>query len=134
MKPHRMLAALALAAGLAGLSIPTMAATKPAPAQQNSCFFSRDWHGSKAVDEHTLYIRTGVNQVYRVDFERGCRDMNSPWAKFLQINRGSTMICSPLDLDLYVSTTPGVKTACIATGLRRLSPAEAKALPKNAQP
>jgi hypothetical protein len=134
-----MLAAFALAAGFAGgMSVPASLAATQAEAskQQNACFFSRNWQGSKAVDEHTLYLRTGPgnNSIYRVDFERGCHDMNSPFAKFIQITRGSGAICTPLDLDLYVSTTPGVKTACLATGLRKLSPAEAAALPKNARP
>lgn len=105
--------------------------TKPAP----QCFFSTDWNGWKATkDSKAIYIRVGVNQIYRLDLSTECPELQMPDAHLITHIRGSSSICSPLDLDLKVSDMHGFATPCIVSKITPLSPAEAAALPRDVRP
>ncbi len=125
--------ALALSLALAALApIAASAQTSSAPARQ--CFFSRDWRGWKAVDDKSMYIRIGLHDLYRVEFKNGCPGLTSPNAHLITQSRTGDNVCSALDLDIKVSDLQGFSTPCIATGLTKLSAAEAQAVPKRLQP
>ncbi len=131
-----MTACMALAAAL-GAAAPVLHA-QPAPhpnAQQ--CFLSRDWSSWKASpDSRTIFLRTGVRDVFRLDLAGACTNLQSPEARLITKIRGSDWICSPLDLDLSVSdgVAPGFSESCIVKGLSKLTPDQAAALPKNLRP
>ena len=135
MKPVVIAAAFALMAA-AALGVapvqPAAAAVEGAPSAP--CFMSRNWTGTKALDEHKMLIGVGLSSVYEVEFAQGCSKMDEPWAKFISTTHGTGAICSPIDINLRVSTIPGFSTSCIATGLRKLSAEEVAALPRNQRP
>jgi hypothetical protein len=127
-----MTRALILAVAAAALLPGAVAPARAASADQ--CFLTRDWQGWRAADEKTLYARVGVSQVYRIEFRNGCSGLRSPGAH-LVTSSVNGRVCSPIDLDVKVSTSPNIgATACIVTGVTRLSPDEVKALPKNLTP
>jgi hypothetical protein len=126
MKTLLAFAALALFA-----AAPAQAATPKTP---QSCFYSSQWTNWRAADRHTIYLRVRQRDIYEVKFRSACPEVTAPGAKLITVFRTGGLICKPIDLDIKVSTTPGFKSTCIASSLRKLSPAEAKALPKKFQP
>jgi hypothetical protein len=48
--------------------------------------------------------------------------------------RGSSWICSPIDLDLTLSDHNGFKEPIFVKGLRKLTPAEVAAIPAKEKP
>jgi hypothetical protein len=128
------LMAVALAAGLGATAL-AATETQPAAASERACFSARDWKGWKARDETTMYLKVGLHDVYEVGFKSGCRRMQDISAQLITVFRGSTTICGPLDLDIKVTDSAGTPAvACIASSVRKLSDAEAKAIPKQFQP
>ena len=88
-------AALALLAGGA-------AQAQPKPAVQ--CFFSNQWNGWRATpDSKAIYIRVGVNTIYRLDLVDACPELQDGDAHLITHIHGSDSICSALDFDLKVS-------------------------------
>lgn len=133
MRSRFLVSALAgLAASTLGLA--AVAADLAAPAAQQ-CFRSSDWRGWKATPDSTsIYIRVGVRQLFRLDLSGACPALQAPGAHLVTKLRGSSMICSALDLDLSVSDDHGFATPCIVRNITPLSDSEAAALPKNLQP
>lgn len=131
---------LRLALILFGLGVATAIAThaqdtRAVKSSKPDCFLSHDWSGWKATpDSKAMYIRVGGNRLYRLDMAQACPSLNGIGMYLVTRTRGSSWICHPLDLDLKVSDGHGFKTACIVSGITRLSPEAAKALPRNQQP
>jgi hypothetical protein len=124
------------AAAMFGLSADAQSPQKP-PSQKPApqCFFSIDWQGWKATpDSKAIYIRVGVNKIYRLDLSSACPELQMPDAHLITHIRGSDLICSPLDIDLRVSDMHGFATPCIVTAITPLSDAEAAALPSKLKP
>jgi Family of unknown function (DUF6491) len=113
---------------------PARAQTAAHPTPQ--CFLSRNWSGWKASpDSKSIYIRVGVNQVYRLDLSTSCPALQAPFAHLVTRQRGgSGWICRPLDLDLKVSDGRGFATPCLVSRITPLSAAEASSLPKKLKP
>ena len=124
-------ASLLLAFGSAGAAVHA----QPKPASNSQCFLSRDWQGWKpSADSKSLYIRVGVSQVFRLDLSSACETLQRPNARLITKIRGGSWICSPLDLDLKVSDSPGIAIPCIVKGITRLTPDEVAALPRGMRP
>jgi hypothetical protein len=118
---------------LAAVAIIPAAATAQPAKPVNQCFFDHDWRGWKAIDDKAMYIRTGMHQIYRVDFSAGCPGLTSPNAHLItESHTGS--ICNAIDLDVKVSDLQGFSTPCIASGLTRLTEADMAAIPKKLVP
>lgn len=124
---------LGLAAGLVCAAAgPAMAKDPPKP---NQCFFSRDYQGFRAIDQHAMYIRVNVSDIYRIEFEGTCPEILEPDARLITVVRGSDQICGPLDWDLRVGQSPpSIATPCIVKSQTRLTPAEAAAIPRKQKP
>jgi hypothetical protein len=121
---------LALLAAVAIL--PVAASAQPAK-PVNQCFFDRDWRGWKAIDNKSMYIRTGLHSIYRVDFSSGCPGLTSANAHLItESHTGS--VCNAIDLDIKVSDLQGFSTPCIASGLTKLTEADMAAIPKKLVP
>ena len=129
---------LVLGAAAAGLAV---LAAWPAAAEQMggssaaaSCFFVTQWQGWRAASPDVIYIRVGVNDIYRLE-------LSTPSASVLQANmhlvnevRGSNSICSPVDFDLQISDQHGFREPLIVKSMTKLSPQEAAALPAKFKP
>lgn len=134
MRKNRLIGATL--AGLAAMSAATVAlADPPGQSRSNQCFYSQDWDGWKATpDSKAIYIRVGVNKIWRLDLSSACPALQSPNPHLINTLRGGSTVCSALDLDLKVADDSGFATPCIVSSISRLSDAEASALPKNLRP
>jgi hypothetical protein len=135
MRKHLLAATLA---GLTALSVLGLAIADAQPASSKppqQCFYSNDWDGWKATpDSKAIYIRVGINKIWRLDLASACPTLQSPNPHLITKLHGSSSICSALDLDLRVSDDSGFAVPCIVSELTPLSAAEAAALPKNLRP
>lgn len=128
--------ALALSALAVSACAPTatpgeLAATASAP-QARECFFTRSVNGFSAPDDETLYVRVGVRDVYQLQMFAPCPDMD--WAQRLAIvsNSGSS-VCRGTDATI-ISPGPLGEQRCMVRAVRKLTPAEAEALPRGSRP
>jgi len=134
MTRHALLAALTIAA----LSAAGAAAAAPAPgaAAGQACFTSRDWEGWSAPgDGDVLLLRVRSHDIYRVELTPGSHVRKEVDNFLVNRVRGSSWICSPLDLDLTLNDrTIGARQGLIARSLRKLTPQEIAAIPKKDLP
>lgn len=132
-----------IAAATLGLSSAALAGSEPktpsdpsdakaAASVQKSCFFRRDVHGFAAPDDKTLYLRVRAKDVYKLDMKGRCPELD--WEHRIAIDsRGSSAICSAIDITILVKNPIGVSRCSVAT-LTRLTPEEVAALPKKSRP
>ena len=110
-----------------------LAAALPASAQpksENSCFWTRDLRNHTVGGEHILYFDVGGRSVYRVDTSDSCLAAATSSDPIVLVDRaGNGQVCNKLDLDISVRGAH-----CIVSGLTKLTPAEAAALPKKMKP
>jgi hypothetical protein len=127
---------LAAAASLT-LSAAAHAQDKPAdkPASKNQCFWSRNVTSFASPDDHTVYIRVNVRDVYRLDLMISCPDVDWNQRVALVSNRGAGgSICSPLDAEIVSHATGIGRQRCPVKAITKLTPEEVAALPKRAKP
>jgi len=100
------------------------------------CFYANQWEGWKAPNDHVMYVRVNMHDIYRVDFASSCHELTWPDAHLITTFRGSDSVCTPLDLDIKVSDggPGGIPEPCIASGISQLTPEEAAAIPKQFRP
>jgi len=125
---------LILAAAAAALVLGAGAANA-APTDHQNCFLGRDWESWTAPgDGDAILIRVGIRDIYRVELTRGSHVRKDPDRFLINKQRGSSWICSPLDLDLEVADHVGFRQPVIAKSLRKLTPQEVAAIPKKDLP
>lgn len=126
---------LALAASAAALLALTATAANAAdkPASKNECFWARNVTSFAAPDDKTLYVRVGVNQVFRFEMFGSCPEID--WNQRLAlVSRGGDNICSGMDAEV-VTHSPGIgRQRCAVRSMRKLTPEEVAALPPKAKP
>ncbi|HEX3364021.1 DUF6491 family protein [Phenylobacterium sp.] len=129
--------ALAAAASLTLSAIAANAQDKPTnkPASKNECFWSRNVTSFAAPDDHTVYIKVNLRDVYRLDLMVSCPDVDWNQRVALVSSRGAGgSICGPLDAEI-VSHAQGLgRQRCPVKAMRKLTPEEIAALPKRAKP
>ena len=125
MRTVLVLAALVLAA--AALATPAAAA--------DACFRTRDMNGHRKVDNHTIYVRVMIKDIYRITSSAACfaGSTNSD-ALIVKTVGSSGLVCTPIDLDLAVKTGPVGTSHCIVDSITKLTPQEAAAIPKKLRP
>ena len=129
---RRLILSASLVLALASTGATVQAQPKPNASQ---CFLSRDWGNWRpSADSKSIYLRVGVREVFRLDLSSACETLQRPNAHLITKLRGSSWICSPMDLDLQVSDSPGFAVPCIVRGLTRLTPDQVSALPKDVRP
>ena len=52
------------------------AGESPGASKDNACFFQRDVSSFSAAGEHTVYLRVGVNDYYRLDLTSDCQNLD----------------------------------------------------------
>jgi hypothetical protein len=110
-------------------------AAAPEEASDRACFNSINWRGwSVAPEGDALYLRMQGDDVFRVQLTPGVRVRRHPGEFLVNQIRGSSWICTPLDLDLAISDTNGFARPLIAVGLRKLTPEEAAAIAPEYRP
>lgn len=103
---------------------------------QNACFLISQFRGWKAPDTRTIFIRVGLDRVYRLDLASTCSLLAMPNVHLITKTRGPDLVCSAIDWDLSVSESPpgNIPEACIVKRMTLLSPAEAAAIPPRYRP
>lgn len=126
---------LLIAAVALSLTAAAPVSAEPAQAPSRDCFVTGNWHGWSAPGEgDVLYLRVGVRDYYRVDLTPGTHVRRS-YDRFLVNNvRGSSWICSALDLNLTLADNYGFRQPIIARELRKLTPEEVEAMPEGDLP
>jgi hypothetical protein len=120
--------ALAIVGAATALALALPAAAQPKA--ENSCFWTRDLRNHTVGGDHTLYFDVGGRSVYKVETTGAClAGATSSDTIVLRQRTGSGQICAPIDLDLSVRGS-----RCIVSGLTKLTPEEAKALPRRIHP
>jgi len=122
---------IAKCAALAGAALFGLAATAAGAGQ--SCFYSQNWRGWSAPSPDVLYLRVNISDVYKVELSGGSPQLQYPGVHLVSIVRGSSNICSAIDLDLKVSDG-GFTIPLIAKSLTKLTPEEIAAIPKKYRP
>ena len=130
LRPSLILAAAAAAALGASAA---QADTKPGPVKD--CFLSRDWESWTAPGNgDAIIVRVNLHDFYEIGLTPGSHVRKDPDRFLINKIRGSSWICSPLDLDLQLSDHVGFRQPLIARSLRKLTPAEVAALPPKDRP
>jgi hypothetical protein len=120
---------LSMTAGLARAEEPA-----EAPKEAQSCFLSSQWQGWKSPNENVIYLRVGVRDVYRVDLAYGSPMLKWHDSHLISRVRGSSWICSSLDLDLKVASYHGFAEPLFVKSITKLTRDEAAAIPPQFQP
>ena len=139
---RRLWASLGLSLGLASAVAQAGSGPAPAapaadkgakaPAEGRRCFRPDDVNGWRPGDQRTVYVRAGVNRVFRMELMIPCPDIN--WSERIGIEaRGSPWICSGLDATIISPSSIGPRR-CPVTSIQELSPAELAALPARQRP
>jgi len=133
-------AALVAAMGMIGITgvVASRGQAQPAPTAaakpENQCFYSRNINGFNAPDDRTLYIRVGVNEVYRLDLMNDCNGLTFRQDIALSDEpAGDAFICSPIQATVTYREA-GIRERCPVTAMHRLTPAEIAAVPKKFLP
>jgi hypothetical protein len=110
----------------------------PAPADtanHNNCFLSSNWSGWKSPDPNTIYLRVDVNRIFRLDLAHPSYSLNDPSVHLVSVIRGSSWICSPLDLQMRVADDHGaIREPLFVKSITQLTPDEVKAIPAKFRP
>ena len=133
MTTHSRLIRLAALAGAVLMAASTAALAQPAPKAANQCFFTRDVNNFNAPDDHTVYIRVGVSDVYRLDLMVNCLSLTFRQSLGLESTPGNSWICSPLDATVIYHET-GMRQRCPVKAIHKLTKDEVAALPKRDRP
>lgn len=107
-------------------------AASPASAQTRDCFWSQNVSGYTAVDDDTVNLRVGVNEIWQLDLFGPCPDIE--WSEQIGIqSRGAATICSGLDATIIAPSTIGPRRCPVRT-VRKLTPDEVAALAPGTRP
>jgi hypothetical protein len=121
------------ASSLASSTAPALAAGKAANAGR--CFYMQEVRNHTIGDDHTLYLNVGGKSVYRVEMSNNCFGGSSPNDAIVLKERGTSNICTAIDLDVSATLNGGgLPSRCIVDTLTKMTPAEVAALPKKVQP
>ena len=127
-----VIAAAGLLAGSATAPVFAKSPEEPGAKPQRQCFWTRQVNSFASNDDRIVNIRVGVRDVYQLQMFGRCHDID--WSNSIAIrSRGSSYICTGLDAEIIAPTSIGPQR-CAVQSIRKLSEAEAKALPKRARP
>ena len=130
------LAALALVVlPVAAVAQPAKAPpAKTAPAREpDQCFLSQNVNGFSAPNDHTVYVRVGVKDIYRLDLMSDCANLTFRQSLGLESVMTGPWICNPLDATVVYRDT-GIPERCPVSAIHKLTEAEKAALPKKDRP
>jgi len=114
---------------LAIAAVASVLAAGAAAAKDNGrdCFLQRNVNGFSAASDSTVYVRTGVKEIWRLDLMIPCNGFA------LQGSPTSGWICRPLDATVIIRNT-GITQRCPVSAIHHLTADEAAALPKKLRP
>lgn len=127
-----VVATAGLLAGSAAAPVFAKSPEEPGAKAQRQCFWTRQVNNFASNDDRIVNIRVGVKDVYQLQMFGRCTEVD--WSNSIAIrSRGSSYICTGLDAEIIAPTSFGPQR-CAVQSIRKLTEAEAKALPKRARP
>ncbi len=127
------LAASAAIVAAAVLTVPAAVNAQPPARSANQCFYTRNINGFRATNDHTLYIRVGVRDIYRLDLMNDCTGLTFRQGLGLESTPGDPWICSAIQATVVYRDT-GIRNRCPVSNIHKLTPEEIAALPKRDLP
>ena len=127
-----LLSLTAAAATLALVATPAWAKAERVRSER-SCFIRSDVEGFSAPNDHTVYLRVGISQVFRLDLMNECQGLTFRQSFGLEDRPSSPWVCSPLEATVVYRET-GINQRCPVTAIHKLTADEIKALPKHDRP
>ncbi len=118
------LAATAALFGCATAAPSGQSAAAPRGGQQ--CFLASQVNGFDAIDDQTVDVTVGVNNVYRLQIVGVCPDIDWTQRIGIRARGGSRWVCRGFDAELIVPSPTGLQT-CPVTAVRKLTDEEVKA-------
>lgn len=117
------------------LAVALMAPAAAFAAPGDACFRSHEISNHRKADDHTLYLKVGLKDVYRVTSKNACLAGAMRDDGIVISAPPSGMVCKAIDLNLGVRTGGGgMATPCLLESIVKLTPQEAAALPKDVRP
>lgn len=138
MKPVPVLAAMAAFMAAASLTAAPAASQAAKPAgksvkSERACFYASNVRGFDAAEQDkVLNVRVGASDVYRMELLGTCPNLDFANGIAL-VSRNSTFICAGIDATI-VYEGPNGPQRCQISNISKLTPAEAKALPRSERP
>jgi hypothetical protein len=127
------------AAAFAAAIALTASAEPPPPTPQphygQTCFWQRDVVNFAAHDDSAIYVRAGVNRIYELKMFGNC--FNLSWLHHIGLRTFSGgNICEGRtpNVDVFTRDIATGPQQCPVTSVRKLTPEEVAALPKDARP
>jgi hypothetical protein len=120
-----------IAAGAAAAVVAGCAQQMPGPGQgamagQRQCFLPSQVTGFSAVNDETVQVFVGVNDVYSLELAGPCQNVDWSMQIGIQSTGGGSWVCGGMDAELLVPSPTGTNR-CLVTNIEQLSPAAAKA-------
>lgn len=130
--PLALAAAALLALGATAANSTDKPVQKPSSDQ---CFWARNVTSFAAPNDHTVYVRVGVRDVYQLDLMIPCPDVDwNQRVALLSSHGAGGSICNALDAEIVSHATGLGAQRCPVKTLHKLTPAEVAALPPKARP
>lgn len=129
--PGFIATSLGVALGVAlSLSSPLTATarSKVKPKEDRACFYASNIRGFSPVDDRVINIEVGANDDYQLQLMGACPNIDFANALIIR-SRNSNFICAGIDADI-IYQGPGGPQSCQVSSIRKMSPAEVKALPR----
>lgn len=124
------LAALALTASALAA---TSAGAQPPPSPRQQCLYVRNINGFNAPNDHTIYVRSSVSDIWRIDLMTDCIGLSFKQGFRLRSAGGDPWICEPIQAEVSLRDI-GMPQRCPVSGLHKLTPDEIAALPRRDRP
>ena len=120
-----------LLAGGALAALIAACAQSPGPGQSaaaggGQCFYSGNVSGFGAVDDNTVNVFVGANDVYTLDLLGACPDVDWSMQIGIRATGGSPWVCSGSNAEILVPSPMGTQN-CMVTNIQKLSPEAARA-------
>lgn len=97
------------------------------PQPKRECFWAQNVNGFNAIDDETVTVTVGVNDVYRLDLFSRCPDID--WNQSIAlVSRGGSSICSGLDATIVTRGPGGMAQRCPVRTVTKLTQPEVEAL------
>jgi len=124
----KFLAAGAAAAMAAACSTQTPPPGGVAGADRGQCFLPSQVTGFHAVDDDTVQVFVGANDVYTLDLAGPCPNVDWSLQVGIRSTGGGDWVCGGLDAELLVPDVSGQGTnRCMVTNIQKLDPDAARA-------
>ena len=107
------------------------AQTQASAPKPRACFYVRGVNSFREAGDQTVYLRSGVRDIYRLDLMHRCPDLK--WALGIGLDTHGSWVCDPLDVTVIAGSSIGPQR-CPVKAVSKLTRDEAAALPRKHRP